>query len=270
MGNNPSNFTGNVSSGVIGNAIWEAIKFIVGLVFTTSVCVYLSQLIILVVNLSYISQFRWILAVVAGSGGAWLFMVLREKYNRFRPSFPPLKFNFAVVERDVTYEYIDKTHMVYKKRVIVKALTSGLDSYRDRYSWTGRGNVAIRSGIREHEFTKTFRRNIWQFYEIRFQKALKKGEQIETEVIWKLEDTEGVAVPFMSSTIEEPTELLRLNLSLSPSLGVREATCEISSAIGAKLSPFFSEVRPLDRNGKLSWVIKKPKLLYHYEIKWVL
>ena len=90
---------------------------------------------------------------------------------------------------------------------------------------------------------------------------------MDTELIWDLEDTAAKAVPFFSATIEEPTDYLKLNLSLPCDIAVREVTCEVSSGIGAK-KPFSSKTIPLDRNGKATWEIRKPKLLYHYEMKW--
>ena len=159
--------------------------------------------------------------------------------------------------------------MRYKKRTCIKSLKNGLDVYRDIYRWTGRGKVVLRSGIPEHNIVETVKRNIWNAYEIRLQKTLKKGESINTEAIWELEDLEKVAVPFCSATMEEPTDSLKLNVSLPLSFGVREVTCETSSAIGSR-KPLDSFTKPLDKHGEVSWVVPNPKLLYHYEIKWIM
>ena len=126
----------------------------------------------------------------------------------------------------------------------------------------------IKSGIPEQQVVETTRKNIWRFYEIRLQKTLKKGDIIDTEVIWELEDLENIAVPFISATVEEPTNIIKLNLSIPTTFGVREVTCQISSSIGAE-KPFDSFTRPLDKHGEATWEINNPKLLYHYEMKWI-
>ena len=251
---------------VLGVTIWEIIKFALGFICTVTSFVFASQMLISVVDI--LVQFKWYLAIIFATGGAWIFLILYQRISRFHPTFPRIDFDFQILEKEIYYEYRNKTHMMYRKRVSVKALKNGLDTYHDKYQWTGNGNVKISSAIKEQQFRKTIKKNVWQFYEIRFQKTLAKKESIETEIVWDLEDVNREAVPFFSATIEEPTDFLKLNLSLTPKLGVKEVTCEISSGIGAK-KPFNSKTIPLDRNGRATWEIKKPKLLYHYEIKWI-
>ena len=249
----------------LGVTIWEIVKFVMGFIFTVTSSVFASRVLISFVGI--LVQFRWYLAIIFATGSAWLFLILYQKLSRFHPTFPRLDFDFHILEKEISYEYKDKSRMVYRKRVLVKALRNSLDAYYDKYQWTGSGNVKISSAIKEHQFRETIRKNVWQFYEIRFQKTLSKKETMETELIWELEDTAMKAVPFFSATIEEPTDFLKLNLSLPAELGVKELTCEISSGIGAK-KPFSSKTIQLDRNGKATWEIRKPKLLYHYEMKW--
>ena len=250
---------------VIDVTILEIIKFSLGLIFTTTFFIFVSQLLVSFVVIPV--RFKWCLAIIFAAGGAWLFLILYQRFSRFYPTFPRLDFDFQILEKEVYYEYKNKTHMMYKKRVSVKALKNGLDAYYDKYMWTGSGNVKITSAIKEQQFINTIKKNVWQFYEIRFQKTLAKNESIETEIAWELEDMAMKAVPFFSATIVEPTDFLKLNLSLAPKLKVKEVTCEISSGIAAK-KPISSKIIPLDRNGKAAWEIIKPKLFYHYEIKW--
>lgn len=249
----------------LGFTIWELIKVILSFIFTVTSSFFVSGLLTSFVNV--LIPFKWHLAIIFVTGSAWIFIILYQRFSKFHPIFPHLDFDFHILEKEISYEYKDKTHMLYKKRVLVKALKNGLDTYHDKYHWTGNGNVKIFSAIKEQQFRETIRKNIWQFYEIRFQKTLSKNESIETEVFWELEDTANNAGPFISADIEEPTDLLRLNLSIPHDLGVKEITCETSSGIGAK-KPFKSKLRPLDRNGRVTWKEEKPKLLYHYEIKW--
>jgi hypothetical protein len=260
-------FNRDIFRGVTGNFVFEILKFILGVVFTASTLTYISQ--VAAINFGYFDQLRWYFLVMIASGGGLLFALVYQRLRRFRPVFPRLDFDYEVIEKNIYYEYFDNTRFLYKKKVKLRALKNGLDIYTDKYSWTGKGSILMKCGVREHSVRETIKKNVWQFYEIRFQRMLSKDDIIEAEVIWELEDTEGLAVPFMSATIEEPTRLLRLHLSLAPSLGVREVTCEVSGTIGTK-RPFVSQTRMLDGNGAVVWEISRPSLLYHYEMKWVM
>jgi hypothetical protein len=249
----------------VKKALYDIAKIVLLLILTVSGSLLASKLLVL--NFAALAPFKWYLAAIFGSSGALTFLLLYRRFNRFRPNFPRLDFDFQVLEKEITYEYLDKTHMVYKKRNRIKALKNGLDTYRDKYRWTGRGDIVIKSGIPEQQITETVRKNVWQVYEIRLQRSLNRGDIIETEAIWELEDQANRAVPFFSATIEEPTDLLRFSLILNPSLGVREVTCETSTGIGSG-KPFDSFARQLDKHSEASWEIKNPKLLYYYEMKW--
>lgn len=249
-----------------GVSIVEIIKCLVALIFTTSTLVLIST--ILTTIFPYLLKFKSLIILVLISGGMWIFLVLYYKFHRYRPKYPSIDFDYRIVEKEITYEYRDITHMIYKKRNLLKALKNNLDGYFDKYRWTGKGNIEIKSAMNGHLFRKSIQKSIWQFYEINFQKYLKKGETIETELTWELEDVEGKAVPFFSVTIEEPTDFLKFNLSLNPELGVKEAICEVSFSIGAK-KPFQTKTKLLDRNGYAEWIIKNPRLLHHYEMRWI-
>jgi hypothetical protein len=249
----------------VRKALYDIVKIGLFLILAVSTSLLASKALVL--NVAAFAPFKWYLFGIFGSSGALIALLLYRRLNRFRPNFPRLDFDFQVLEKEISYEYLDKTHMVYKKRNRIKALKNGLDTYRVKYRWTGRGGIDIKSGIPEQQIVETVRKNVWQVYEIRLQRSLKKGDIIETEAIWDLEDQAGRAVPFFSATIEEPTDLLRFNLSLNPALSVREVTCETSSGIGAG-KPFDSFIKPLDKHSEIKWEIHSPRLLYYYEMKW--
>jgi hypothetical protein len=246
-------------------ALYDVAKVLFLLILSISVSLLASK--ILTLNVVVLQPFAWYLAAIFGSFGALICLFLYRRYYLHRPSFPSLDFDFQILEKDITYEYKDRTHMTYRRKYRIKALKNGLDTYRDKFRWTGRGDINIKSGIPEQHVIETVRKNVWQVYEIRLQRTLKKGDIIETEVVWELDDQASRAVPFFSTTIEEPTKLLRFNLSLPIDFGVREATREVSSGIGSG-KPFQSDATPLNKHGEVVWEIKNPKLLYYYEIRW--
>ena len=123
-------------------------------------------------------------------------VIIYEKLDRFRPAFPRLQVDFLILEKHVEYHYMDRTHTTHVKRLRLKALRRGLDTYRDKYRWTGDGPMTITSSHQDQQFLEIHKRNVWQYYEIRFLKPLGRGEVVETELTWKLHDPEKKAVPF--------------------------------------------------------------------------
>jgi hypothetical protein len=126
--------------------------------------------------------------------------------------------------------------------------------------------VAPQSLRRSEKYVETDRRSTWQYYELRFERALKKGEELDVDVVWNLEDLEKVAVPFISATIEEPTNSLSLKVKFPDGSNVDHIIKEISPFIGAKM--LFSSVREDITEMEYEWIVSKPKLLFHYELRW--
>ena len=97
---------------------------------------------------------------------------------------------------------------------------------------------------------------------------MKKGDTVETELVWDLADNNNKMVPFISATIEEPTDLLIMNVSFPETMQIDSVFCEVSSSLGAN-KPFEVKKCELDRNKKATWRVRNPKLLFHYEMRWV-
>jgi len=212
---------------------------------------------------------KWYLVIALAAGLSWGMIVVTRRFGRFRPMFPDIDPDFWIVQKRLKYRYVDREHMTYSKTVRLRALKDGLTLYRDKYRWTGSGVASIVTTNREHEFVDTARKSVWQLYEVRFDKSLRRNELVDAEVVWSLHDPQHTAVPFFSATVEEPTDILTLQVRLNPQLGVREVICEHSSSIGAK-RPFQETRHPLNDDGEFTWNIETPKLLHHYEIRWKL
>lgn len=250
----------------IGLTMRQIIKYILWLIVSSGSAAYMAQL--LVENVINLNQYKITIIIVFAAVGALIFVTIYEKINRNRPHFESLDPDFLIKEKVITYEYITKNKMLYKKRVLLKALKNNLTAYNDKYFWTGTGKIRIKSAIKEHVYKRTIIKNQWQHYQICFFRTLKKNDKIETELIWELEDMGNTARPFVSSTIEEPTDLLVLKVQLPTDFQVKEATCEISSGAGTR-KPFISFSKEFNRDNTIEWKIKAPKLLHHYEMRWV-
>lgn len=182
------------------------------------------------------------------------------------PDFPTIDANFEILDLRILYDHREIDSMVYTKRKKLKALKDNLDRYADRYNWTGKGAVSPRSLRKSEKYYETERRSTWQYYELRFEKSVKKGEEVDVDVVWDLKDTERKAIPFMSTTIEEPTKKLSLKVKFPNNSDVDHVIKEISPFIGAKMP--FSSVREATTEKEYEWIIDDPKLLFHYELRW--
>ena len=215
-------------------------------------------------------RMRIVIAFGIGLLAGLLVLLLIRRLSTHTPSFTKLDCDFEILEFDVTYTYrVDKT-IEYRRRKKLRALKNHLRTYRDRYSWTGsQPPDEFFSGVAHQTVRETGRQTVWRLYEIDLHRTLSKGDTIETEVVWYLNDKDDACVPFVSADIEEPTRQLSFTLFFAPELGVTAATCEVRATLGGPHS-LQSEVMTIPPTGSFSWRPKgRPKLLHHYSVEWV-
>jgi len=201
-----------------------------------------------------------ILAIIIG-----LLILIRviQKYNKYKPVIPNFEGDYVILEKEITHKTISKTELFHQRRFKIKALRNSVYSFRDKFVWTG-GQYKIYTNNKNHEIQQIGKINFYDGYEVRFNKVLKKGDIEEIEVCWDLSDTEGKAVPFFKTIIEEPTENLKMNLELPVEFKVTDAVCEVSFTSNM---PIECKTQKL-KNNRLVWEIPNPRLLYNYEIRW--
>lgn len=247
-----------------GITLWEGAKLALAVPLAISIFAWLADVAAKSVPVLQANAL-FVYPIVILSGLLAL-LLLYERSSRYRAKMPAQDFDFRVLNKSVVYEYQNLTHMTYKKIYKLKALRRGLQVFPDRYSWTGTGPVTVRSVRRDQVFHETERINVWHYYEVRFGRTLSKGEEVDIEIVWDLEDAAHTAVPFLSADIVEPTDKLSLTVALPRSLGVQAVTAEASA--GAK-RPYESTQLKLDGAGRAEWVIDDPQLFHHYELRWV-
>lgn len=256
-----NNFRKTITDQLIKISVWLVLKLILSSLITTTTFIAIYQA--LSIKLIILTQFKWYFVFLSVIGGIWASI----RYNLYLPTFPPLSPDFKILEKVVTYEYIDKTHMIYKKKLVLQALKNNLNRFEHRYRWSGKGKKEVTCTRPGQKFIETIEKNIFQYYDIRFERTIKKKEKIEVEIVFDLMDEEGRARPFLSTLIEDPTTNLTLRVKLPRSFGVKEAFCEISTHMGAR-APVITEIIKFNEYGIAEFNEKKPMLLYHYELKW--
>lgn len=188
------------------------------------------------------------------------------KKARSIPVFPKLDFEFMILKKEISIRFHSLEDICYRKKITLKALRDGLGHYTDRYNWTGMGKVTARSQYDEHRLNLINRSAVWQWYETHFDRVLNKGDTIDIETVWDIEDRDKTATPFISTTVEEPTKALTMRVFFSDLFGVKQVTCEEKATMGTR-RPFESGTLPLI-SGEAVWPIPSPKLLHYYEVRW--
>lgn len=249
---------------ILALTISVIVKCVLGSIITTSTIIVTYQL--LLNHYIFLAPYKWYFYTSAVVIGIWSFIYIRDIFFVFRPIFPRIYPDYRILEKDILYEYKDRTHMIYRKRLKLKVLKDNLKSFDHRYRWTGKGTIKVHLSHPKQKYIETIQKGLFQYYSIIFERALKKKEIFDMEIIFELEDIEGKARTFLSTLIEEPTDHLSLKVKLPYSFNINEAVYEICTHMGAK--------NPIDTNnisfinGVAELEIHKPKLLYHYEITW--
>lgn len=197
--------------------------------------------------------------LVLGAAGYFFY----RRYSKHVPRFDRPAFDFYVLEKEFTHEYLDPLCIRHTRRWVVKALRNGLDAFPDKYCWSGE-RAEMQATIEGHRVIKSGFRNVFTLYQYQFGRALKKGSTVEIEVQFMLYGTHKY---FISTPIEEPTDTLFMTIIFPPHWGVRKVMLDIAPISGSKKNARPEEEAEVVR-GRYKWVVQKPKLMHHYEMKW--
>lgn len=257
----------NLKNFLFTNTIFEILKYLFSFLLS-SIAYFLSSSFFLDLFPKFIEYKIYIISIpILLFSIIFINFYIKAKKNRV--IFPKIDTDYMCLKKEISLEYIKDKDITYKKKLLLKALSSNLNAFQDRYHWTGGGNLNIKSGIKGQKFQNTFKKNVFQFYEILFPRYLKKGDEIETELIWDIKNITKKFVPFISATIHEPTKELVFSIDFTNIENYpKKVTCEITSSIGA--NNVFETFEKNVENKKVFWKIENPKFLFHYEIKWII
>jgi hypothetical protein len=181
-----------------------------------------------------------------------------------------------IVSKNLVYEYISMTEMSFTNEFYVKPLHDGLDSFSDKYKWTGSESVVPEPLVPTHKIepVENNTRNGFQRYKIIFgNKCYNKHDRpLKTGIIIRnMRDTEKVACPYLSTGIYDKTKNLSLEvcfpLSLNPT-NIRKL--EYIHYTDEEHYRCINENSPEIVGNKkvIRWEIKKPIYGGKYVIDW--
>ena len=260
-----SNPIGRFIKDMISKSIYDIIKTLLVLFITSGSLGFLVNIITSKIQfLAVYSLFITILAI-ATTG-----LIVMGIHDRLSINYVVIRVNescFRILKKEYTYTYTDKNNMTFRKELALKVLKNNTDCYHDRYFWTGHGNTTVASEHNDQEYAETIRKDVYQEYVINFDRNLKKGEVIETSIFFTLEDLDNKAIPFLSTTISEPTDYLSMKVKVPVSFGIEKAIAEIFPCADSYI-PVKTEIILFDKDGEAKWEVNNPKRFHLYSLRW--
>ncbi len=222
------------------------------------------------VQFPQLDRFAIPIAFVAGCIAGGIALVAIGRIRLVYPGIPRTEYEFKVLSHRIVYTLSNGGTITYRKLKTLQALKPGLTEYRDKYHWSGdKPPKSISCSSKDHTFTEASRSGVWRNYSIGFQRRLNKGDVIDTEVVWILDDSSHASSPFISATIEEPTRSLEFLLVFPVDYVVIGAECRVLTGMSAK-KPLESSYHRAEVNGTIHWQPRPPhpRLMHHYEMVW--
>lgn len=179
-----------------------------------------------------------------------------------------------IVTKNIVYEYVSLTEMRFKNEIYVKPLHDGLDSFADKYRWTGSDPVAAEPLVPTHRIERMNSINGFERYKIIFgDKCYNKHDgPVKTGIqIGDMTDTNQTACPFLSTGVYDKTKKMTLQvcfpLGLNPT-NIRKL--EYIHYTDEEHYRCINENSPEIIDGKkiIKWEIKKPIFGGKYVIDW--
>jgi len=196
----------------------------------------------------------WIVVVVVlscAAGAAVTYAALRRSP----------KHRFCLKLKELTYVYYDETHMCCTRHFEIESRVHSMDVFTDRYRWSGTGPATLKlTSDGGHVIEKEYEREFWQYYDVRLSPPLKKHGTTTVESEIDCVDSGGTAKPFLSTTIEQPTERLVLRVILPSTLRPHTAIAQIYQHYTADAWIDFEELKVDPKTGEIRWDVPKDKI----------
>ena len=250
---------------MLNKGIYDIIKTLLVLFVTSGSLGFLINL--LTSKIRFLAQYSLFLAILSAAAACFVIMALHDRFSIKYVVIRDIERRFRILRKECAYTYRDRNNMTYRKKLLLKVLKNNTEFYNDRYFWTGHGNTKVISEHADQEYAETVRKDVYQEYVINFDRNLKKGEVIETSLFFTLEDLDNKAIPFLSTTISEPTDYLCMKVKVPVSFGIEKAIAEVFPCADSH-TPVRTEILPFDNDGEAKWEIDSPMRFHMYSLRW--
>lgn len=250
---------------MLNKSIYDIIKTLLVFFITSGSLGFLVNLVTL--KIKFLAQYSLFITILSVAAVCIIIMIIRDRLSISYVVIRDIESCFRILKKECTYTYKNKNNMTFRKKLTLKVLKNNTDCYHDRYFWTGHGNTTVISEHNDQEYTETIRKDVYQEYVIKFDRNLKKGEVIETSLFFTLEDLDNKAIPFLSTTISEPTDYLCMKVKVPVSFKIEKAIAEIFPCADSYI-PVKTEIIMFDKDGEVKWEISSPKRFHLYSLRW--
>lgn len=184
-----------------------------------------------------------------------------------RPNLPRPPKDYVIETLKIQMEYLSREDIIYSRSFRLKVLSNGMDSFRDTFHWSGSSVDAIDSSDQFHKVSVTDEVGLFSFYEVYFNSTYNKGDIVDFTITWHLKDKERIAHPFVARQIGRPCRQLSFLVKLYP--GPHEKFGVVLVATSPTDRTYSAQKRiQFNKNWIASWVIRRPLLAFHYELRW--
>ncbi len=251
---------------IISKGIYELIKYLLFIVLAgfTGLATH-----ILVSNIKYLIPYAIFISIINAATIGLLGLSIYKRFSPIYNIYTKTDFKYIFLEKEYFYEYIDSNHIIYQKHLKLKVLCKNIDRYYDKYNWTGVDMPKISSANKDHTIILTTKRDSFQQFEVHFGKNYRKGEVVDLNLTFELEDIENKANTAISTTIVEPTKHLRLKIKISKDHRENVANAEIFPIIDSRIALDKYE-KNFDNTGVIDWEIINPPMLLVYSLRWTI
>lgn len=220
---------------------------------------------------------KTLIAVVFFTCCSWAGAVARRRWARSTYWYPRVKFAYEVLDKKIYYEIDSTGGLRYTRTVKIKSRLDCLDSFDDKFLWTGPNPTFPLPGDGCAAVRPKDVRGIWIFFTVQLEHSLNRGDETEVTICWPTLTDWRNASEFVSASTEEPTRRLAFHVILTNAQvdgrGYWEVTRSIESPFSLQSGQFSvdgkletSDLR-VD-NGRIHWTVKRPKLYRHYRLRW--
>lgn len=252
---------------IIGNAVYDVLKFILICLFGSSAISIVYNIIIDFVNINILLRYRIPITILVIIVTLYVILEVYTRNFKHHPYTPSVESDYTVVKREIYFTY-GRDASRYQLNLNVKSNIKNLNRIYGKYTWSGSKEATLKCDTKHCNLILLTRKDSYIEYEVELGKNYRKGKHTECKIVGDMPDPEHKFIPFFATQITEDTKELILNICIPPNYNIKEVICEEIAIV--RNSNQNSEVKLLDAQGNYKWVIKNPKLFYKYSIRWEL
>lgn len=245
----------NIIENAAEKAAIEILKNIFLFIFSTCILGILGHIV--TSPTQYLTEYVIVISIsfVCGAGYLITTIILQKK-----------EFDYRIIEKRYEYKYESKTLIKFTKTFTIKALTKTCDRLLDRYNWSGSGKVIVECANKNFSIIMMPRTDNYQRIEVNFGRTLQKGECITVVLEYTLHDPLMTAIPFLCSTIVEPTDLQVLTIKTPVEWHIKDAIFATRKNAEDHHTTHSGTIEFV--NGVCTWEVKDPQQHTVYSLKW--